>query len=210
MKSDDFFNSNHIDTLDKAKQAYILCGCNKYHMWHDYTDRLKEYEALNIPREIELEWMKEQFSIEIKTLKILHNEGKEWWYGYSNLVDKLSSLKDRTLFEEVISISEDIATESIDLNHYHMLSDIIGKNGAKTHGGLIEYAMKNSYKDIGQRAFYLSKEIFRKVRPIISEEQLKYLEWLSNNMQEILDVWPELDREHKLNYVHKIWNLFRK
>ncbi|MGV8984397.1 hypothetical protein [Clostridium sp.] len=204
MTNEEFFKNNQIDTIEKAKTAFIMCGCNRYHMWHDYTDKLKEYEKLKIPREMELEWTKEQFLIEIETVKQLHNAGKEWWYVYNNLVGKLCSLKEKYLFDMVINLTDYFIDKNVDINHYHILSNIIGNNGSKTHGGLIEYAMVNNYLDIGQSAYYLAEQLMANVQPIISEERLQHLNWLYDNLKDVIKVWPELNKNCKRSFIDKL------
>ncbi len=210
MTNEEFFRNNHLDTIDKAKIAYIMCGCNKYHLWHDYTDKLKEYEALGITREQELEWTKEQFLIEIKTVYANYGNDKEWWYMYRNLIEKLGSLKEKALFEMAINLTYDLISKNIDINHYHILNSIVGNNSSQTHGGFIEYAMKNEYLDIGQRVFYLAIDLINKVRPIITEEQTEHLNWLCDNMKDETLVWPELNIDYRQNVLDKMIKKFKK
>jgi hypothetical protein len=194
MTCEEFFKFNHIDTIEKAKTAFILCNCSKYYMWHDYTDKLNEYNSLGVTREQELEWMKEQFFIELKTVKQYRSDRIEWWHIYSHLVEKACSLKENSIFILVLELTTDLINENININHYHILSAIIGTNAAKTHGGFIEYAMKYGYKDIAQKAYCLALDLIKKVYPIITNEQSNCLKWLSDNLEDEINIWPDLNK----------------
>ena len=62
------FFAEPINTIERAKEAYINCGCTQYHMWHDYPERYEEYRNLHISVETELLWAKEAFVNNCKTL----------------------------------------------------------------------------------------------------------------------------------------------
>jgi len=210
MNSEEFFKNNKIDSIEKAKKAYKYCGCNKYHMWHDYTDKLKEYEMLNISRSMELEWMGEQFIEEVENVNQLYAKSEEWWYTYSRLIEKLSSLKKRNFFEIAINLSENIIGDNLNINHFHMLSSIIGNNSTKTHGGLIEAAVNSNHKDIANTSYSLARFLEQEIERILHEERLKHLIWLRGNLNDIIEVWPSLCKDKTETFISRVLKMIFK
>jgi hypothetical protein len=64
--------------------------------------------------------------------------------------------------------------------------------------------MVNNYLDIGQSAYYLAEQLIDKVQPIISEEQLKHLNWLYDNLKDVIKAWPELNKNYKKSFIDKL------
>jgi hypothetical protein len=50
-----------IKTVEQAKEFFRAMGCSHFHMGRDYPQRYAEYGKLNISKQTEAEWRKEQF-----------------------------------------------------------------------------------------------------------------------------------------------------
>ena len=49
-------DTQKIETVEDAERIYKHYGCQKYHMWHDDTERYNEYLELKIPKKLEQQW----------------------------------------------------------------------------------------------------------------------------------------------------------
>ena len=50
-----------IKTVEQAKEYFGAMGCSHFHMGREFPQRYDEYRKLNIPKQTETEWQKEQF-----------------------------------------------------------------------------------------------------------------------------------------------------
>ena len=156
MNEVDEFFSEPITTLERAKKAFIYCGCKHYHMWHDYTKRYEEYKALNIPKSIEIEWIIEQFEQEFYSFNIGSEDG---WYQYYELVEKAKMVNQLSHYKKILQLTQNIINDIPKDKIPHFLNVIIGNNASKTHGGLIEMSIKLNANDLVMEFINIAKEL---------------------------------------------------
>lgn len=195
MDNDEFF-SKPINTVERAKEAYLRCGCTKYYMWHDYTDRYVEYEKLKIPETMELTWAKEAF---IDSCQLFcqgeGDYGKNGEYGlitYASIVDRAKQIKEIGAYQKVIEITGELIRSEVPYLS-RVIGQIVGTNGCKTHGGLIEALVENNCMDMAKKAYYHVVLIFAIVNKMpVEPEHGQWIGWEDKYLDEILNEYPFL------------------
>lgn len=150
-------SDTEIKTLDQAKRYFISMGCSGFHMMRENPQRFNEYKALDIDPNIESEWIKEEFEKKIENFNT--NPTNE----YGHLLRSLDSMIERKefylekLLELVMKIQDRIPLDQIE----YVLSTIIGNNGTKSKGGLIQKSYDLKRPDLANK-FYVQIKLFLK------------------------------------------------
>lgn len=146
-----------IKALEQAKKYFVSMGCSHFHMTREHPQRYKEYRALDIDPTIESEWTREEFESRFTNFQTIPPKNYGW---YLRSLDDLIERKEfylEKLLELVIKIQERIPLDQIE----YVLSTIIGNNGAKSKGGLIQKSYDLKRIDLAN-TFYLQTKIFLK------------------------------------------------
>lgn len=150
-------SETEIKTLEQAKRYFISMGCSGFHMMRENPQRFNEYKALDIDPSIESEWIKEEFEKKIDNFNT--NPTNE----YGHLLRGLDSMIERKefylekLLELVMKIQDRIPLDQIE----YVLSTIIGNNGTKSKGGLIQKSYDLKRLDLANK-FYVQTKLFLK------------------------------------------------
>ena len=176
-----------INTLEKAEYLFKLMGCSTYHILLESAKLMEEYASMKISRDQELQWIKEVFYEQCNMMKT--NIPENWYLLYNTMVGYLSAINERTAFEEVLNITNDLMSRKIDKNHYSLFSSIIGTNDSKKHGGLIQYCMENEYNDLAMECVKYAFMLKSDLKSIISENDKKHFKWLCSNLNDVLEVY---------------------
>jgi hypothetical protein len=144
-----------IKSLEQAKRYFISMGCSGFHMMRETPQRFNEYKSLDIDTSIESERIKEEFENKIKNFNtITINE-------YGHLLRSLGSIIERKefyldkLLELVMKMQDKITFDQIG----YVLSTIIGNNGTKSKGGLIQKPYDLKRIDLANK-FYAQTKLF--------------------------------------------------
>jgi hypothetical protein len=151
------FKNEPINDLEQARKYFIAMGCSHFHMTREYPQRAKEYRELDIDPEIESEWIKEEFE---KKLEDFHTIQPSEYGSYLRSLDSMIERKAfylERLFELVINIQEKLPFEQIE----YILSTIIGNNGTKPKGGLIQKSYDLKRKDLAEKFYNEAKLLFK-------------------------------------------------
>jgi hypothetical protein len=169
-----------IKTLEQAKRYFISMGCSSFHMMRENPQRFNEYKVLDIDPKIESEWIKEEFENKIENFNsIPTNE-------YGHLLTSLDSMIERKefylekLLELVMKIQERIPLDQIE----YVLSTIIGNNGTKSKGGLIQKSYDLKCIDLANK-FYTQTKLFLKK----AEENSIKLISVRGSLVEVIDYY---------------------
>ncbi|WP_269242523.1 MULTISPECIES: hypothetical protein [Flavobacterium] len=147
-----------IETLEQAKRYFISMGCSGFHMMRENPQRFDEYKALDIDPNIESEWIKEEFENKIEYFNT--NPTNE----YGHLLRSLDSMIEpkefylEKLLELVIKIKDRIPLDQIE----YVLSTIIGNNGTKSKGGLIQKSYDLKRPDLANKFYAQTKLLLKK------------------------------------------------
>lgn len=147
-----------IDDLEQARKYFIAMGCSHFHMTREYPQRAKEYRALDIDPEIESEWIKEEFENKLEDFPTVQPS------QYGSYLSSLNSMIERKefylerLFVLVTKIQKKLPLEQIG----YVLSTIIGNNGTKSKGGLIQKSYDLSRKDLADKFYSQVKLLLKK------------------------------------------------
>jgi hypothetical protein len=152
------FTTERIHDLEQAKKYFIAMGCSHFHMFREYPQRAKEYQALDIDPQIESEWIKEEFE---KTLENFHTVQPSEYGSYLKRLNSIIERKEfylEKLLELVIKIQEKLPFEQIG----DVLSSLIGNDGTKSKGGLIQKSYDLQRKDLAGKFYAQVKLLFKK------------------------------------------------
>ena len=107
------------------------------------------------------------------------------------MVDRAMQLKDLDIFQIVMDITNNLIDSGV--AYIEMIGDIVGTNGTKTHGGLIESLIKNNHVDMAKDSCLLVKQLIFIVneRPV-KPEIIKLLGWEKQYLEESLEEYPFL------------------
>lgn len=174
------FTNEPIYDIEQAKKYFIAMGCSHFHMTREYPQRAKEYIALDIDPEIESEWRKEEFEKMLDNFQTI----KPSEYGaYLRNLDSMIERKElylERLYELVIKIQEKLPHEQIG----YVLSTIIGNNGTKSKGGLIQKSYDLKRKDLADK-FYTQVKLLIK---IASDNSIK-LTFAYGNLLDVIEYY---------------------
>lgn len=139
-------DSQPILNLEQAKDYFIKMGCSHFHLAREDFQRRDEYYALNISATLETQWRKEDFEQRLASFKFVDPEDTGWLYS------RLCGLVESNAFclERMLELTNEnqlsIPPDQIGV----VLNSIIGSDGSKTHGGLIEKSFKIRRRDLAQ------------------------------------------------------------
>ena len=149
-----------IQNIEQAKRYFISMGCSHFHLTREHPQRAKEYYALDIDRNIELQWLKEEFERQLS--EINSDDLEHLWWKYSRLKDMM--VKDNFYLEKMMEATEKIQNIlPIDQIHLVLHTAIIGNNATKGKGGLIQRACELNRLDLAYKFITYTKFFIEKV-----------------------------------------------
>lgn len=152
MKTD-----NPIIDLEQAKAYFVSMGCSSFHMARESSLKYEEYNALEIERTIESEWIKEVFEKKLDKFNTISPNDYGWQLSnLSSLIDRKEFHLEK-LLELVLKIQDKLPNDQLGL----VLSTIIGNNGTKSKGGLIQESFDMNRIDLAHK-FYVQSKFFLK------------------------------------------------
>jgi hypothetical protein len=141
-----------ITTLEQAKTLYVAMGCSGFHMMREYPERHKEYLQLNIPKEKEAEWQKEEF--EKFAQRLLENTTPEEFYpSHSRLTSLTIELQTEYSLMKLLDLTQQIKEKVPVLDRVVIAETINGRAARKARSGLIYYAFDRMKNISAARAF---------------------------------------------------------
>lgn len=150
-------SETEIKTLEQAKRYFVSMGCSGFHMMRENPQKFNEYKALDIDPTIESEWIKEEFESRVRNFQAIPPKDYGW---YLRSLDDLIERKEyylEKLLELVMKIQDKIPLDQIG----YVLSTIIGNNGTKSRGGLIQKSYDLKRLDLANK-FYIQTKLFLK------------------------------------------------
>lgn len=127
-------SETQIKTLEQAKRYFVSMGCSHFHMSREHPQRFKEYRALTIDPSIESEWIREEFESRFTNFQTIPPKDYGWYFrSLDDLIERKEFYLEK-LLELVMKIQDRIPFDQIE----YLLSTIIGNNGTKSKGGLIQ------------------------------------------------------------------------
>ena len=91
-----------ITNLEQAKEYFIAMGCSHFHIARENYQRRNEYNALNISRDTETQWRKEE--VENRIAMFPFDEPEKMGYYYSALNNVIGN--DSFYFEKMVKNSQ--------------------------------------------------------------------------------------------------------
>ena len=133
-----------ILSIEQAKRYFISMGCSHFHLSRECFQRRDEYYALKISRDLELQWLKEEFERQLSEINSDNLEHLCWMY--SGLKDMM--VRDNFYLDKMIEVTDKIQ-DFLPTDQIHIvLSAIIGNNASKGKGGLIERSFQLDRLDL--------------------------------------------------------------
>ena len=147
-----------ISNIEQAKRYFISMGCSHFHLCREDSQKAKEYYALKIGSDVESQWRKEVF--ERGLAEICSCDGKDLWWKYSNLADLME--RDSFYLEKMMEVTDKIQGVFLTDQLHLVLNTIIGNNGSKARGGLIQKAFELDRLDLMHRFIAHAKSLLEK------------------------------------------------
>lgn len=184
-----------INNIEQAERYFKKMGCSQIQLDRGNSQRAKEYNALNISREIESVWRTEEFN---KKLANFTNVLTRDYGFYLNQLFKLSGQNEQCLeklLETVINMQERLQKEEIG----HILSIVIGRNKTITRGGLIQKSYDLNRKDLALQFYAQIKSLLKK-----AEDNSIPLPTVRGHLLDLINFYKiEESKEYLLNLKNK-------
>jgi len=146
-----------IKTLEQARRYFISMGCSHFHLDRENFERAKEYRSLKISSETESLWRKEEFENNLEKVETISPNDYGWFLRSLDSMIEPNEFYLAKLFELVTKIQDSIPLDQIE----YVLSTIIGNNGTKSKGGLIQKSYDLKRLDLASK-FYTQTKLFLK------------------------------------------------
>lgn len=146
-----------IKNIEQAKRYFISMGCSHFHLSRENIQRADEYRALKISSKLESEWIKEEFEYRIENFNSL--DPKEFGWSISSLAHMIEREEFylEKLFELINKIQMLLPPDQIG----NVLSTIIGTNGTKSRGGLIQKSYQMKRHDLANKFLAQTKLLLK-------------------------------------------------
>ncbi len=152
------FSNEPIKNFEQAKRYFISMGCSLFHMMREYPQRFDEYKALDIDPSIESEWIKEEFENKIENINAIPtNEYGHFLRSLDSMIERKEFYLEK-LFDLVLKIQDRLPIDQIE----NVLSTIIGNNGTKSKGGLIQKSYDLKRIDLANKFYNQAKFLIKK------------------------------------------------
>jgi hypothetical protein len=128
-----------IKTIQQAKEFFIAMGCSGFHMYREYPERYSEYQRLHISKQIEKEWVQEQF--DEYYVKIMETaEINSLWMWHSSMEQLLTSLKSETALMKMLEVTQ-FMRDKVPLSDRIIVAEtILGRTVRSARQGLVYLA----------------------------------------------------------------------
>jgi hypothetical protein len=192
-----------IKNLEQAKRYFIAMGCSHFHLARENFQRRDEYYALHIKTKTETKWRQEV--IEKQFVEFSSKETEKIGFFYSSLKDIITSDENNCnkynlecMLTLTYSFLNDLPPDQI----RHVLDTIVGNDGSKTHGGLIEKAYKIGLTKLGQQFIQSAKSLLEK-----AEANNITILWLRGNLVDIIKSLKVKEDDNYLNLLQEKDNI---
>jgi hypothetical protein len=196
-----------ILTIEQAKKYYIFMGCSHFHIDREHPIRRDEYRALHISSELESQWRNEEFIRRVQAFP--YSDQSKFAINYFWLKEILAFGCEQQL-EDMVTILSRIY-EMVPATDIHMiLSYIIGNNGTKSHGGLIEHACSIQRFDLVDKFVDYSMLLLERAEE--NNIEISFIRGYFVDVivhfnlkinQKTIDMLMKKDREANINYYSK-------
>lgn len=147
-----------IEDLEQAKRYFISMGCSRFHMAREYPQRYSEYKALDIDPSIESEWIKEEFENKLEKFNTIPPSEYGWLLRSLDSMIEPKEFYLEKIIELVVKIQERLSLDQIE----YVLSTIIGNNGTRSKGGLIQKSYDLKRKDLANKFYIQAKFLLKR------------------------------------------------
>ncbi|MES2139057.1 MAG: hypothetical protein V4511_05075 [Bacteroidota bacterium] len=147
-----------IKTLEQAKRYFISMGCSHFHLDREDFQRAKEYRLLRISSATESEWIREEFENKLENFHTISPNDYGWFLRSLDSMIERKEFYLEKLFELILKIQEHLPHDQLE----YILSTIIGNNGTKPKGGLIQKSYDLKRADLANRFYNQTKILLKK------------------------------------------------
>jgi hypothetical protein len=86
------FSTTTLETLESAKEFFQAMGCSAFHMSRDYPVRYAEYLKLDVPKEKQLEWIRDSVAQAAASLNSTTTKPSHLWHIHCSMEELVQSL----------------------------------------------------------------------------------------------------------------------
>lgn len=125
-----------IINIQQAKDFYKAMGCSHFHMDREFPERYTEYRQLNISKQTEAAWRKEQFG-EYYVNIMQNSDPSLLWNLHSRMYDLFEVLKTDTELIKMLEVTKFIRDKVPLIDRVIVAETINGRKMRQFHDGLI-------------------------------------------------------------------------
>ncbi len=125
-----------IKTIQQAKYFFRAMGCSHFHMDREFPERSTEYGQLNISKQTEAEWRKEEFD-EYYVSIMENSDASLLWNLHSRMYDLFEVLKTDTALIKMLEVTKHMRDKVPLIDRVIVAETINGRRMRQFHGGLI-------------------------------------------------------------------------
>ena len=187
--------SEEIRNIEQARRYFISMGCSHFHLCRENFQRRDEYYALKISTDLESEWRKEEFEKRVENFHT--NEQKDLGWKFSSL----ASIIERKEFylEKLLELSSQILVHLQSDQIWNILSTIIGNNGSKSRGGLIQKSYDLKRDDLANKFCIQAKLLLK-----IADDNSITLTFIRGYFLDVIDYYGiKESKEYLVDLWHK-------
>ena len=179
-----------IAGLAGAKAYFRGMGYSHFHMYREYPERYREYEALAVPETQEIEWTKEEFEVLRLQVSSPESDSQILWRIHSRMDDLAQSLKTVASLECIHETTLQIEQRLPARGKLLVAETINGRQYLEYRDGLIFLAYDLGRKDIAESIASLSAKLSQSANKCLESESERCSKALSvtNEIRGILKI----------------------
>lgn len=171
---------NEIRNIEQAKNYFISMGCSHFHLDREDFKRANEYRSFNISSTTESLWRQEAFENKLENFHAILPNDYGWYFrGLCDMIERKDFYLEK-IIELMNKIQERLPNDLIEI----IMSTIIGTNGTKQKGGLIQMSFELNRKDLADKFYNKSRELLKK-----AEDNSVILSSVRSNLIDVVEYY---------------------
>ena len=135
--------------LEEAKNYFKSMNCSKFMMAREDLNKYESYKALNIPKQLEMEWREEEF---LRYYEMLNNNemNEKIWKIHNRMYDILESTKNINDIRKMSNITKSLIPKLSDFERIIIAETINGRKVESQRSGLIYLSFDLGEKELSK------------------------------------------------------------
>jgi hypothetical protein len=183
-----------ILNIEQAKRYFISMGCSHFHLSREDYQRADEYYALKISSYLESQWRKEAFEGILSKISSADPENcGRVYFSLKNMIEQNDFYLEK-MAELTDKIIDFLPTDQMQ----YVLSAIIGNNGSKARGGLIQETFEFKRLDLTNKFVSHAKVLLER-----AEAEKVSLVFVRSYLADVIEYFKLKEDKAYLNQLRK-------